>query len=97
MNIKKKLKNRRRIAIIIAILLICVCCIFGIEIAKYKKKNQQLQAIKERLDEKLYDQELRQELLDDEEAYVQTIQYIEEKAKSIGYVYPDEIIFKKAD
>ena len=34
----------------------------------------------------------RLEALEEEKVYIQTQKYIEEKAKSIGYVYPDEII-----
>jgi len=47
------------------------------------------------VEELLADENLRKEMLENEEVYIQTKKYIEEKAKEIGYVYPDEIIFRK--
>ena len=60
-----------------------------------KKQNTELKARKERLTELLSEETLRSEALEEEKVYIQTKKYIEEKAKSIGYVYPDEIIFRK--
>ena len=59
--------------------------------------NAEKEARKVRLEEQIELEEQRRSELDDEEAYIKTREYIEEKAKSIGYVYPDEIIFKRED
>ncbi len=59
--------------------------------------NAEKEARKARLEEQIELEEQRRSELDDEEAYIKTREYIEEKAKSIGYVYPDEIIFRRED
>ena len=99
MNIKveQKLKKNRQLAILVGIAVLIICVIFGIQIIKYNKKNAEDEIRLQRLEEQLEYQMGRQEQLDDKESYVQTIEYIEEKAKSIGYIYPDEIIFRKED
>lgn len=85
------------IAVIVGIAVICLGSIMAIRILSLHAQNQELEARKARLDEQILAQEQRQEELDDDEEYVRTTDYIEEKAKSIGYVYPDEIIFKRED
>ena len=83
------------IALFIGIGVVLVCVIMATEVLSLRDKNDELAARKERLEEQLEEQQERQEDLDDEEDYVKTTEYIEEKAKEIGYVYPDEIIFKR--
>ena len=61
------------------------------------RKNAELEKRRERLEQLIAEEEQRRTELEDEENYVQTRKYIEEKAKSIGYVYPDEIIFREDD
>jgi len=73
------------------------CTVFVVQIIRYTEKNKELEARKERLEQLLNSEILRKQQLEDEEAYIQTKKYIEERAKSIGYVYPDEIIFRKDD
>ena len=69
--------------------------IYLLKMYNLKKQNTELKARKERLTELLSEETLRSEALEEEKVYIQTKKYIEEKAKSIGYVYPDEIIFRK--
>lgn len=66
-----------------------------LQIYSNKQTNIELKARKARLEELLAEENLRMQELEEEKIYVQTQKYIEEKAKSIGYVYPDEIIFRK--
>lgn len=94
---RAQLKRNRMIAVIVGIAVICLGSIMAIRILSLHAQNQELEARKARLDEQILAQEQRQEELDDDEEYVRTTDYIEEKAKSIGYVYPDEIIFKRED
>lgn len=95
-NTSKK-KKRAAVYIFAGIMVILVCVVFGMQIIKYRHKNAELEKRKERLETLLSDEDLRQKALEDEEVYVKTKEFIEEKARSIGYVYPDEIIFKKGD
>ena len=94
---KKQGTNKRRLVrtIMIAVVFVVACVFFGTEIFQLRAKNAELEARKERLEELLADENLRKEMLENEEVYIQTKKYIEEKAKEIGYVYPDEIIFRK--
>lgn len=96
---KKTGTNKRRIVlfIMIAVVFVGACVIFSMEIIQLRAKNAELEARKTRLEELLADENLRKEMLENEEVYIQTKKYIEEKAKAIGYVYPDEIIFRKEE
>ena len=73
------------------------CVILVTQILDVKARNEELEVRKERLRQQIEEQERYKAELDDEEKYVKTRAYIEEKAKSIGYVYPDEIIFKQEE
>lgn len=79
---------------IIAVAL-CACVFLIVRIATNQRKIKELETRKERLETLLDSETLRQQELDNKEVYVQTQKYIEERAKAIGYVYPDEIIFRK--
>ena len=93
---KTKSQNRRKLYMLLVLVVLVVGCAFlGLQIYHMKKQNTELKARKERLTELLSDETLRAEKLEEEKVYIQTKKYIEEKAKSIGYVYPDEIIFRK--
>lgn len=96
MRFSSKQKNKILAIIgVAAFILVCVICVF--QIVKTKQKNAELEARKERLEQLIEEESQRRTELDDEEVYVKTRKYIEEKAKSIGYVYPDEIIFREDD
>ncbi len=95
---KKKHKSSKSILIILlAVLFVGLATYFSLQIHTYRQTNKELKARKERLEELLKEENLRSKELEEEKIYVQTQKYIEEKAKSIGYVYPDEIIFRKDD
>ena len=91
--------SRRKRKMLLYVLLIAVvlvfCLVFGTQIIKLNHKNKELEKRKQRLEQLLADEELRAKELEDAEVYTKTKKFIEEKAKSIGYVYPDEIIFRK--
>ncbi len=93
---KRRSKSKRAVLMILVLIIVVVGCAFlGLQIYNLKKQNRELKARKERLTELLSEETLRSEALEEERVYIQTKKYIEEKAKSIGYVYPDEIIFRK--
>ena len=99
MNSRAKAKLRKNwiIAIFIGAAVIFFCILIAGQIINSRNNNKDQEARKKRLDEQIAMQKERQAELDDEEAYIKTREYIEEKAKSIGYVFPDEIIFKRED
>ncbi len=92
-------RNQKRLIlrILIAAAVILFCAIMLVQIVKVNHKNAELKIRKERLEQLIEDEKLRRQDLEDEAVYVKTRKYIEEKAKSIGYVYPDEIIFREDD
>lgn len=94
---KKSGTNKRRVVLAVMIVVVFVVAIvfFGAEILQLREKNKELEARKARLEELFENENLRKSMLESEEVYIQTKKYIEEKAKAIGYVYPDEVIFRK--
>ena len=71
-----------------------LCLVLTIQIFELKKKNQTLIEKKLALQETLDEQYKRSDDLEQQRIYVQTKKYIEEKAKDLGYIYPDELILK---
>lgn len=95
---KKRKSNSNFIFILcLAVVVGVFCIVCGIQIVRLQHRNAELKQRQARLEELLNNEEIRQRALEDEEVYIHTTKYIEEKAKSIGYVYPDEIIFRRND
>ena len=81
----------------ISFVVIAFCVVLG---AQMIKKYNTLSYLKEQ-EAKLqrqYNKELQlSEELKDKEAYVKTDDYIEEMARNLGLLYPNEVIFKPED
>lgn len=91
-------KRSNKITCFIAMMLVVVACfyLYG-ETKGLKSQSATLTADEQHLQNE-YQKELeRKENLEQEKVYVQTKQYIEESAKKLGYVYPNEIVFKPAN
>ena len=101
MKKRKAAKKKNPKKIIIAALITAAAVTFlglsAIKLVDLHQTNAELEARIERLEELIAEEEERAAALEDEEVYVQTQEYIEEKARSIGYVYPDEIIFRREE
>lgn len=94
------MKRNPKKAVIISFVCVTVAAALVIVCVKFinlHKTNAELEERKERLEELIEEQEERTAALEDEAEYVKTQEYIEEKARSIGYVYPDEIIFRRSE
>lgn len=92
---KKRKKSTNRLGIIAITLVVAMLSIvLTIQTINLREKNQTLNAKKVTLQETLDIQNQRKEDLEQQRIYVQTDKYIEQKAKDLGYVYPNEIIFK---
>lgn len=100
MKMRRTRRRKRRIngnklgvvAITMAVALICVVMTF--QIIGLRKSNLALEEKKEALEEILEEENQRSEELEEEKVYVQTDEYFEDVARSAGYIYPNEIIFK---
>jgi len=95
--VRARLRRNWIIAAFVGAAVVFFCVLMLTQIMSSQKNNAEKEARKARLEEQIELEEQRRSELDDEEAYIKTTEYIEEKAKSIGYVYPDEIIFKRED
>ena len=90
-------KNPNRLGMLgISIVVVAFCAVIAIRTEGLKEKNNQLEMQEQELQEQLAKEEERSLELEEKKIYVQTKQYVEEMAKKLGLVYPDEIIFKPA-
>ncbi|MCD8119914.1 MAG: septum formation initiator family protein [Lachnospiraceae bacterium] len=96
-RIRRNAKRRRREHQTAVAFLLCIACLFAVVmsrgITKAEAQLATLEAEEQSLEEELASEEARSEELEEQRVYVQTKAYIEEAAKKLGYVYPDEVIF----
>jgi cell division protein FtsB len=84
------------IALIIIVVSI-VSSVFVININSSRKKLAELNEQKQRLQAE-YDRQLKlAEELEKKKVYVKTNAYIEEQARKLGLIYPNEVIFKPSN
>lgn len=74
-----------------------VSIVFVVNINTSRKTLEGLKEDKAKLEEQYNKQLKLAEELEEKEVYVKTNAYIEEQARKIGLVYPDEVIFKPGD
>ena len=93
---RKKKSNKLGIFVtVVASLAIIVAISF--QNNKLEKKLEKLKLEEENYQEILDKEQDRTAYLEERAKYVKTKAYIEETAKKLGLVYPDEIIFKPKD
>lgn len=96
-NVKAKRGKNVINSIAVVLIMLGFVGIMMYQIHNLRDENAELGA-KEAAYQQTYDKELeRTETLEEQKIYVQTKEYIEEAAKKLGFVYPDEIIFKPAE
>lgn len=90
---KRRIKNRRMILSMAAVAFL-FCIVLGVQMFQKYSTLMELRAQEKKLEEQYQAElELTQELKD-KEAYVKTDEYVEEMARRLGLLYPNEIIFK---
>ena len=83
--------------IMISFVVIAFCVVLGAQMIKKYNTLSDLKEQEAKL-QRQYKKELQlSEELKDKEAYVKTDDYIEEMARKLGLLYPDEVIFKPED
>lgn len=83
--------------IAISFVVIAFCVVVGAQMIKKYKTLSDLKDQEAKL-QRQYKKELQlSEELKDKEAYVKTDDYIEEMARNLGLLYPNEVIFKPED
>ncbi len=91
-----RIKNRRMI-ISISLVVFAFCVVMGLQMMQKNNSLRKLREQEEKLEQQ-YEQELQiSENLKDKEQYVHTDEYLEEMARKLGLLYPDEVIFKPED
>ena len=93
-NYAKKKKSHKAAMVTIFIVVAFFCGTLSISNRnKQKELDEELKEI-EKLEAQIKEQEERTLSLDALKVYVTTMKYVEDKAKELGLVYPDEIVFK---
>ena len=92
-SIKKRGKNRMGILGIASVVVILGIVLFY-NVNQSQEEIRQLEKREAKLQTELESQQQRRDDLEEQRVYVQTKKYIEEMAKKLGLVYPNEIIFK---
>lgn len=92
-EVRRKKSNKMSI-FLIGFVIMLLCGIMVIQMSEMKVRQHELKAQESDLKSQLAKEQQRTADLHEEKVYVQTKKYVEEKAKELGYVYPDEIIFK---
>lgn len=90
----RRKKSNKMSVFLIGFLMMIFCGVMVIQISDMREEQHKLKIQEEHLKAELKQQEDRTDELQEQKVYVQTKQYVEEKAKEFGYVYPDEIILK---
>lgn len=78
----------------IGLIVAAILLVLLVQTNNLKEKDANLKAQEEALSKQYEQESIRTDELEEKKIYVQTKKYIEEVAKKLGYVYPDEIIFK---
>lgn len=98
MKRKKNRPSKRQLnkgnKLVISFFVIVFVCIMGAQIYDMKHQDEQLRAEEARLQAMLQEEEERTETLEQQALFVQTKEYVEQVARELGLVYPDEIILK---
>lgn len=90
---QRRMQSRRTI-MVISFIVIAFCIVMCVQMVQKYSTLSQLKEQESKLIEQR-EQELQlSEELKEQEAYVKTDEYVEEMARRMGLLYPDEVIFK---
>ncbi len=91
----RKKKKESKLGIMgICLVVIIFGAVMHLRTKDAKEQMEVLSRRQEQLEEQLADEQDRAKRLEERRVYVKTKMYIEEMAKELGLVYPDEIIYK---
>lgn len=94
-RIGRKKKNESRLGIVgICAVVVAFGVIMFIKTKDVKEEASDLSKRQQQLEQQLEDEEERAGQLEERKIYVKTKKYVEEVAKSLGLVYPDELIYR---
>lgn len=93
-NYGKRKKTHRAAMIMIFFVVSFFCGTLYISNKSSEEELARLNEQKDKLQNQIAEQEERTLKLEELRVYVKTMKYVEESAKRLGLVYPDEIIYK---
>ena len=93
-NYAKKKKTHKAAMVTIFVVVAFFCGVINISNRNKQKELDEERREIEKLEEEIAKEEETTLNLDALKVYVTTMKYVEEKAKKLGLVYPDEIVFK---
>lgn len=93
----RKKKGNRLNSLAVIVIVIGFIFILGSQIRNMEQEDKELAAQEDNLSAIFEQESMRTVQLEEQKIFIQTKQYIEEEAKRLGFVYPDEIIFKPSN
>lgn len=93
-NYAKKKKSHKAAMVTVFIVVAFFCGVLSISNRNKQKELDEERKEIEKLEAQIESEEKRTLDLDALKVYVTTMKYVEDKAKELGLVYPDEIVFK---
>lgn len=93
-NYGKRKKTHKIAMIMIFFVVAFLCGAMYISTQSGKEELAKLNEQKDKLQAQIEEEEKRSLELEELRVYVKTMKYVEERAKQLGLVYPDEIIYK---
>lgn len=90
----RKRKKGKMVTLAISLIVMFFVAIMCMQIKDSKAELRTLARQEAKLQAQLEEEQKEAEDLEERRVYVQTKKYVEEVAKQIGFVYPDEIIYK---
>ena len=93
-NYGKRKKTHKAAMVMIFFVVTFFCGTLYISNKSSEEELAKLNAQKDKLKEQIVEEEKRTLKIEELRVYVETMKYIEERAKQLGLVYPDEIIYK---
>ena len=90
----RKKKKGKLVTLGISLIVLFFAVIMYMQIRDSKAELKSLERQETQLTTQLEEEKEEAQDLEERRVYVQTKKYVEEVAKQIGFVYPDEIIYK---
>lgn len=90
----RKRKKGKLVALATSLIVLFFAAVMCMQIKESKQELKELKRQEAKYQTQYEDEQKRAAELEDRRVYVQTKQYVEEVAQSLGYVYPEQIVYK---
>lgn len=90
-------RNRNSGTVSVCLIVIAFLVVMAVQIYRMKQKDEAYAAIEQERLEQLEDETQRAQELDELEAYMNSNEFIQEKANEMGLVHDNQILFKESE